>query len=132
MIENERYGIVELNKDITRGNKWQILNHFVDKTSPFYSESAAVGLRILTEKTNLDKHYHSISKEIFIIRKGHIVIAIFKKEETEKREATFTLLKDDFFVINPGVIHEITYFYPETEILIILTPNIPNDKIIVE
>lgn len=128
----EKCGFFRLKEDIKKSDRWQILNSFVDKKSPFYSETAAVGLRILTKKTNLDKHYHSVGKEIFIIINGYIEVVIFKKEETKKREATITLLKNDFFVINPGVIHEITYFYPETEILIILTPNIPNDKVIVE
>lgn len=131
-MEKEKYGLVELYEDVAKGNKWQILNSFVDKKSPFYSETAAIGLRILTEQTNFDKHYHTTSKEIFVMKEGWIEIAIFTKEDTKKIEENILIFENDFLVINPDVIHEIISFEPKTEVLIILTPNIPNDKVIVE
>lgn len=126
------YGLFELDECTAKGNNWQILNHFVDKASPFYSESAAIGLRILTKETNLDKHYHNIGKEIFIIKEGWMEIAIFAKKDTKKIKENILIFDTDFLVIIPRVIHKIISFKPETEVFIILTPNIPNDKVIVE
>jgi len=102
-----------IKKNISQEKEWL----FNDGTQPIQVKI------VQPEELNSVTHYHKTMHEYFFLLQGTAVILVDGKN--------YELGKGDLLVVEPGETHKVADYSPDMQLLLLMPPPVPNDKVIV-
>lgn len=102
-----------IKKKIEQEKEWL----FNDGSQPFQVKI------VQARELNPVEHYHKAMHEYFFLLQGTAVILVDGNK--------YELAKGDLLVVEPGEAHKVADYSPDMQLLLLMPPPVPNDKVIV-
>jgi len=95
------------------------------------TEDVGIALKELPRRSDADAHYHSEGTEIVIVTKGELALVFHEPNENGGDGCVWgkVVKEGEFVIIPPGLPHENPYNAKDTEVVVVIFPNHPGDKI---
>jgi mannose-6-phosphate isomerase-like protein (cupin superfamily) len=118
---NKGYYIGKI-RDLAKGKGW-FYGHFMDE-GPLQNDDVEIAWQELSNMRTIpdNRHYHKNSVEINIVISGSLDITI--------DGVSVHVEKGEFYIIFPLAVVEKIDAGPQTEVIVVRTPSIENDKVL--